>query len=216
MILITFFPYHHLTIILYLRWIVPLEKLDQNALTLFHCNIRSLPKNLSLVRDILYCLYSRPNIIAISETRLNENSVWNIELSNYYFFHHDSPTAAGGAGLYVSKNWKSIPRPDLQLDVELVKSCWVEVGPCNGKAHVVIGCVYRHPSVNIDDFTRKLDELIKNLNWKKPKVYILGDINIVFLKCNGHSPNEDHLEMLYSNNFLPIITKPTSLNIWQL
>ena len=53
------------------------------------------------------------------------------------------------------------------VDVELVKSCWVKVNPCNGKAHVVIGYIYRHPSVHIDDFTRKLDELIKNLNWKK-------------------------------------------------
>ena len=92
-ILITFFPYHHLTIILYLRWIVSLEiKAGSIALTLFHCNIRSLPKNLSLLHDILYCLDSRPNIIAISETRLNENSDSNIELSHYYFFHHDSPT----------------------------------------------------------------------------------------------------------------------------
>ena len=90
-------------------------KSGSNALTLFHFNIRSLPKNLSLLHDILYCLDRRPNIIAISETRLNENSVSNIELPHYYFFHHDSPTAAGGAGLYVSKNLKSIPRPDLQL-----------------------------------------------------------------------------------------------------
>ena len=45
-------------------------KAGSNALTLFHCNIRSLPKNLSLLHDILYCLDSRPNIIAISETRL--------------------------------------------------------------------------------------------------------------------------------------------------
>ena len=141
------------------------RKAGSNALTLFLCNIRSLPKNLSLLQDILYCLDSRPNIVAISETRLNENSVSNIELPHYYFFDHDSHTAAGG--LYISKNWKSIPRPDLQLDVELVKSCWVEVYSCNGKAHVVIGCVYRHPSANIDDFTRKLDELIKNLNRKK-------------------------------------------------
>ena len=90
-------------------------KSGSNALTLFHFNIKSLPKNLSLLHDILYCLDSRPNIIAISETRLNENSVSNIELPHYYFFHHDSPTAAGGAGLYVSKNLKSIPRPDLSI-----------------------------------------------------------------------------------------------------
>ena len=118
---------------------------------------------------------------------------------------------------FVSKHRKSIPRPDLQLDVELVKSCWVEVDPCNGKAHVVIGCIYRHPTANIlDDFARKLGELIKNLNRKKLKVHIQGDINVDFLKCNGHSPTENHLEMLYSNNFLPIITKPTSLNKRQL
>ena len=79
-------------------------KAGSNALTLFYCNIRSSPKNLSLLHDILYCLDSRPNITAISETRLNENSVSSIELPHYYFFHHDSPTAAGGAGLNVSKN----------------------------------------------------------------------------------------------------------------
>ena len=45
---------------------------------------------------------------------------------------------SNGVELYVSKNLKSIPRPDLQLDVELVKSCWVEVNPCSGKAHVDI------------------------------------------------------------------------------
>ena len=75
-------------------------------------------------------------------------------------------------------------------------------GPCNGKAHVVIGCICRHPSASIDDFTRKLDELIKNLKQKKLKVYILGNINIDFLKCNGHSPTEDHLgyRLLFQNN----------------
>ena len=87
-------------------------KAGSNALTLFYCNIRSLPKNLSLLHDILYCLDSRPNIIAIFETRLNENSVSNIELPHYYFFRHDLPTAAGGEGLYKlkinPKAWSSI------------------------------------------------------------------------------------------------------------
>ena len=89
----------------------------------------------------------------------------------------------------MSQNLKSILRPDLQLDVEMVESCWVEADPCNGKAQIaVIGCIYRHPSANIDDFTRKLDELITNLNRKKLKVYILGDTNIDFLNMAIHQP----------------------------
>ena len=45
----------------------------------------------------------------------DKNSVWNIELPHYHFFHRDSPTVAGGAELYVSENLKSIPRPDLSI-----------------------------------------------------------------------------------------------------
>ena len=46
--------------------ILPLSSSDYYSVaemnsTLFHCNIRSLPRNLSLLHDILYCLDSRPN-----------------------------------------------------------------------------------------------------------------------------------------------------------
>ena len=60
---------------------------------------------------------------------------------NYNLFHHNSTTAAGGAAIYIAKNLKSIPRHDLQLDLQLFESCRVEVGLCNRKLH---GCMYRH------------------------------------------------------------------------
>ena len=41
--------------------------------------------------------------------------------------------------------------------------------------------------------------------------YIIGDVNVNFLKYNEHANTEDYLNMLYSNNFLPLITKPTRL-----
>lgn len=92
-----------------------------------------------------------------------------------------------------------------------VESCWIEIDPCNNKAHIIVGCLYRHPSANIEDFTSKLDVLLKNLNQKKYEVSILGDMNIDFLKCNSLSLTEDYLEMLYTNNMLPEITKPTRI-----
>lgn len=117
----------------------------------------------------------------------------------------------GGAAIYISKSLKSIPRPDIKFDMQLVESCWAEIDPCNGKAHVLIGCIYRHPSANIEEFTSQFDELIKRFNQNKYQLYILGDMNIDFLKYNIHSQTNDYLDMLYSNIILPIITKPTRL-----
>ena len=79
------------------------------CISLFHCNIRSLTKNLTLLNDMLYSLDCRPDIIAITETQLNPNSTSNVDLSNYHLFHPDSPTLAGGTALYVSKNFKAMP-----------------------------------------------------------------------------------------------------------
>ena len=56
----------------------------------------------------LYTLDSRPDILAITETKLNHNNVVNIDLLNYNLFHTDSPTMAGGAGLYINKDLQCI------------------------------------------------------------------------------------------------------------
>ena len=44
------------------------------------------------------------------------------------------------------------------------------------------------------------------------EIYILGDFNIDLLKYSEHLLSEEYLpNMLYSNNLLPLITKPTRL-----
>lgn len=43
------------------------------------------------------------------------------------------------------------------------------------------------------------------------QLYILGDMNIDFLKYNYHTQTEEYLDMLHSNNISPIITKPTRI-----
>ena len=45
---------------------------------------------------------SSPEIIAISETKLQEGNVNNIGIPGYVFLNFNSPTNAGGVGLYVS------------------------------------------------------------------------------------------------------------------
>ena len=88
--------------------------------------------------------------------------------------------------------------------------CWVEIIPCNGKASILIGSIYRHPGANIEEFTKHLDDLIIKLQ-NRYQLCILGDINIDFLKYNHHAQTEEYLDMLHSNNISPIIAKPTRI-----
>ena len=110
-----------------------IAKAGPKAISMFHCNVRSLQKNLALLEDVLYSLDKRPEILAITETRLNVNSVCKVDLLNYELYHTDSRTSAGGAAIYIPKTLKSIPRPDIEFNMQLVESCWVEISPCNGK-----------------------------------------------------------------------------------
>ena len=95
----------------------------------------------------------------------------------------------------------------MKLDLPLVESCWVEIDPCNNKKDNYDW----HPSANEDEFTMILDEFLKQLNLNKYEVYILGDMNIDLLKHHTHLQTGRYLDMLYSHNLLPVITKPTRI-----
>ena len=64
-----------------------------------HCNPRSLGKNFFLLPDILITVKSLPDIIAISETKLNVNTSVNLHIPGYLFVRTASKSQAGGVGL---------------------------------------------------------------------------------------------------------------------
>ena len=70
------------------------EAAKQKGFSLLHCNTRSLGKNVSLLHDILLSVETRPDIIAISETKINENSYVNINLPGYNFVNTNSKSQA--------------------------------------------------------------------------------------------------------------------------
>jgi hypothetical protein len=76
-------------------------------------------------------------------------------------------------------------------------------------SQIIVGC--KRPPANLSDFTLELEGIIKNVSEKNQHIYIIGDINIDFLKYNDHPKTEEYLDMLYSNNLVPLITKPTRI-----
>ena len=49
------------------------------------------------------------------------------------------------------------------------------------------------------------------LNQSKYQVILVGDFNIDFFQIITHQSTERYLDMLFSNNFFPLITKPTRI-----
>ena len=166
-----------------------------------HFNLRSLPKNFHELCANLATFENEFDIVAISETRLNDKTVVNTNIPGYDFFQDDSPTAAGGVGLYISKFLKASFRPDLKLKLQQVESCWVEFKTAN-KSSTIVGCIYKHPRANIEEFMVKLESILNEINNNKQTVYILGDMNIDLLKYDSHLPTENYIDMLFANFIL--------------
>ena len=74
----------------------------KNGFSMLHLNMRSLPKNLSLLEDFITTVEEAPEIIAISETKLKENNIHNISIPGYSFINTNSRTAAGGVAIYIA------------------------------------------------------------------------------------------------------------------
>jgi hypothetical protein len=180
---------------------------NHDLFSIFHCNVRSLQKQFS--KDILISLENQISIIGISETRLNENSSSNIDLFNYSFLRHDSPTQAGGVGLDIHNSLEFHLRQDIKLLVDGCENLWVEIHTPKNEKNIIVGIIYRHPHSNISAFKDALSDKLEHTLNENKQLNIIGDINIDLIKCETHQLTSDYLDMIYSNSCFPVITQPT-------
>ena len=76
------------------------------------------------------------------------------------------------------------------------------------RKHTLINC-YRPPHADPIPFIDKLDETIRHV--KKNNCVVTGDFNLNLLNISVHEPTEKYYNMMLSNSFKPIITKPTRI-----
>ena len=198
--------------------IAELQKLrlpnKNNALSLFHINTCSLNKNFEDLEYLLKSTNINFDIIAISETRLKNNltPTSNITLENYTFEHTPTESSAGGTLLYIANHLSYKPRKDLCIykNNEL-ESTFIELINTR-KKNVVVGCLYRHPSMNLDEFNDNfLNPLLEKLANENKTVFLMGDFNVDLLKYEQHSATNEFLDSLSSYMFLPYILLPTRI-----
>ena len=81
------------------------------------------------------------------------------------------------------------------------------------RANIIVGCIYRHPDNNIDEFnTNYLRSLLQKLSKESSKnIFLLGDFNIDLLKFSSCSSICNFLDELSSSYFMPQIFLPSRI-----
>ena len=103
---------------------------NEKELLVVHFNASSLTSNLPKLENLLMNSQVKPDIIAISETRLKDTNEHLVTLPNYDFICKHSVTGNanfGGVGLYISEEIKYLRRTDLIFNFEGCETDFIEV-----------------------------------------------------------------------------------------
>ena len=130
-----------------------------------------MQKNFDDFYNLLCSLPQPPVIIALSETRINLYPQSNIEIPGYTFYYSNSPSKAGGVGVYVSNLVSSDITYKYCLKTEKYEELWLNV-KLDSKSYFVISTLYRHPASNALVFCGKLNATLSNLN-KTTKKFLI-------------------------------------------
>ena len=98
-----------------------------------------------------------------------------------------SESSCGGALLYISEKLHYKPRDDLLIyKPSLLESVFVEI-LCPGKSNIIVGCIYRHPSMSLSEFNDTyLAPLLSKISLENKTVLLLGDFNVDLIKCKHY------------------------------
>ena len=99
------------------------SKNKSSHLFMTHFNARSFQKNIDKLSHYLTDLKRKPDVVAVSETKLKENMIHsNIELNGYQFIQRNSYTFAGGVGIYVKSSISYNLKPTINIDLSSVEN----------------------------------------------------------------------------------------------
>lgn len=174
--------------------------------TIAHINIRSLTAHFAGFKDHTY---NKFDIIAVSETWLNDNILsQSVNLNNYKLFRRDrSEGRGGGTAMYVKSNFKCSAINNLQLNT--TEQLWVSLNYNNKK--FALGVIYRPPNCSVLEFCNEFESVLNQLITKYDQVLCTGDFNIDFLEPTSNSYKLLH-DSINSYSLKQIIHQPTRIS----
>ena len=181
-------------------------------LSFLHLNIRSVPKNIDKLESYLHTLDFKFPIIGLSETWYNDNTscLYGLDEYNQESVYRTNQRG-GGVSLLVDKNISYSVRHDFNIFDSNAESCFIEISKDIFKTerNVIVGIIYRIPDRDALSFNQALNIVLGKIKHENKIAYILGDYNLNLFNIDSHAPTGEFLDICFSNNFIPLINKPT-------
>ena len=183
-------------------------------------NIQSLSAKFSDLSQMINYMNrskSSPDIICLQELwRFPDEALFKLEGYHplVYKLRHNN-VQGGGIGIYIKLKFSFSILNESSIFVDRIfESLAIEVTINSRK--VIIGSMYRpgtkHPTLTFDENYKEFLELFSNFCSNLiplGSVYLLGDINLDFLKYKKCEKVTNFVDLLFSFGLLQILTKPT-------
>ena len=192
------------------------QKFDKSSsFGLFHVNIASLSRHFDDLHELVSRLKFDFDVIGISEHKIRKDSYPsnNISLPGYdEFLFEPTGTTHGGAGFFIKTGLDYIVRHDLKLNTpSFFEAMFVEIILPDRK-NLIVGCIYRHPSESIREFsTNYLEPILSKINKEKKECALMGDFNVDLITSCGNNAASDFFNTMSSYFYTPFILQPTRL-----
>ncbi len=157
----------------------------------------------------------KPDLIGLSETKILKGQIpkYNTEIKGYKNFFTPTESLKGGTSIYLNENLNGKHRKDLENSLYLSKNLettFVEITNKN-KKNIIVGCIYKHPSMDIDEFNFLFECLMEKISKENKEIYLIGDFNLDLLKIDDENEIEHFYNIISSNLLVPHITIPTRI-----
>ena len=172
--------------------------------------------NLITLKYLINQIQIEFDFICITKSRLIKSisPATNINLNENITEHTPTESSARGAIIYINEKDSCQPRNDLKIYKQShLESIFAEI-ILPKRSNIIIGCIYRHPSMDIwtfnDHYLNPLLERFSKENYKKG--FLIGDFNIDLLKFDSSEHINRFINGLSSNCLHPQILLPTRIS----
>ena len=111
----------------------------------------------------------------------------------------------GGVAKFIKDNVEYTVFSDLSTCNEHIESVFIEI---NNEVLTINRNIVNN-NTNIKDFNAQIASVLEELRIDKKLVYLMGDYNIDLLNSESRDMTNEFVDLMYCNEFLPLISRPT-------